>query len=121
MTDHAAKDAWARIEALGGHGVWESDMVVVSLSSTGITDDDLSLFRDFPYVQILNLSSNPLTDKALEHLAGLRELESLVVIDTQMTEGGLAAFRASHSGVEVRSEPLPPDTINPFTGEPIGE
>jgi hypothetical protein len=64
----SAKAAWARIESLGGHGVWESDMLVVSRKGSGISDDDLSLFSDFAYVQILDISSNPLSDDALKHL-----------------------------------------------------
>jgi hypothetical protein len=48
-----AQAAWEHIEALGGHGVCEPDMVVVSLSGTAIRDDDLALFREFPFVQIL--------------------------------------------------------------------
>ncbi len=48
--DRKAHAAWDRIEVLGGIGVWDGSMVVVSLAGTGITDEDLSLFRDFPYV-----------------------------------------------------------------------
>src|SRR5688572_25388520 len=90
----SAKAAWARIEALGGHGVWESDMVVVSLKGTGISDDDLSLFSEFPYVQILDISLNLLTDDSIKHLERLSSLESLIVCDTQISDRALAAFRA---------------------------
>lgn len=117
----SAKAAWARIESLGGHGVWESDMVVVSLKDTGISDDDLSLFSDFPYVQILDISSNPLTDDALKHLDGLSSLESLIAVDTQMTDAAIAAFCSANPNIKVQSQPLPPSTVNPFTGKPLHE
>ena len=96
-------------------------MVVVSLEDAGISDDDLSLFSDFPYVQILNLSGNPLTDEALEHLKDLPSLETLIVCDTRISEDAVAAFRSAHPSVDVRSRKLPSSTINPFTGKPIGE
>ena len=57
-----AQAAWERIEALGGHGVWDGEMCVVCLSNTGVTDEELSLFGDFPYVQILDLSHTGVGD-----------------------------------------------------------
>ena len=117
----SAKAAWARVESLGGHGVWERDMVVVSLKGTGIVDDDLSLFSDFPYVQILDLSFNPLTDDSLKHLKGLTSLESLNLVETEISDSAIASFRSANPNVDVQTEPLPPSTINPFTGEPFGE
>ncbi|MEZ6069788.1 MAG: hypothetical protein R3C10_05805 [Pirellulales bacterium] len=117
----AAREAWTRIESLGGHGVWDNDMVVVSLKNTGISDDDLALFKDLPQVQILDISSNAVTDEALTHLEGLNSLESLIVVDTRITNAALAAYRKAHPNVEVHSEPVPPNTINPFTGKPFGE
>src|SRR5215212_1986328 len=101
-----AKAAWARIKSLGGHGVWESDTVVVSLKGTGIRDEELSLFSDFPFVQILDISSNPLTDGALKHLGGITSLESLIVFDTQITDAALVAFCSAHPRIKVQSRPL---------------
>ncbi|MEQ8211642.1 MAG: hypothetical protein RH917_17585 [Lacipirellulaceae bacterium] len=117
----AAREAWTRIESLGGHGVWEPDTVVVSLKETGIANEDLSLFADFPFVHFLDLSSNPISDEALTHLEGLTSLESLILVDTQITEAAVEKYRSSHPDVEVRTEPLPPSTVNPFTGKPVGE
>ena len=117
--EEKGKRAWARIESLGGHGVWESDMVVVSLKDTGLSDDDLPLFSDFPYVQILDLSSNPITDDALKYLDGLNSLESLIIVNTKISEAAVASFREAHPNVEVQTGPSPPTKINPFTGEPF--
>src|SRR5262249_31403179 len=88
-----ARAAWARIEALGGYGVWEPDMVVVALGRTEVTDEDLSLFRDFPYVQMLDLSHTGIGDAGLAHLAGLEPLKDLTVIDTKISDTALDAFR----------------------------
>ncbi len=117
--DRKAYDAWNRLEALGGHGVWDGSMVVVSLVGTGITDEDLSLFRDFPYVQVLDLSHTDVSDDGLIHLAGLRLLEELSVVDTKISGPALARFRREHPDVKVTTEPAPKGTINPFTGKPM--
>jgi hypothetical protein len=111
--------AWDRIETLGGHGVWDNDMVVVSFSKTAIKDEDLSVFRDFPLVQILDLSHTSVSDEALRHLGGLSALETLDVSDTKVSAAAVKAFRHAHPSVEVTTEPPPKGTINPFTGKPI--
>jgi hypothetical protein len=141
--DRMAQAAWARIEALGGHGVWEAEIVVVALGRTAVTDEDLSLFRDFPYVQILDLSHTIIGDaglahlaglEALEgldlsytgvgdaglaHLAGLKALEGLSVIDTKISDAALDAFRRAHPSMRIVTEPPPKEAINPFTGKPF--
>jgi hypothetical protein len=114
-----AQAAWNRIEALGGHGVWERELVIVSLADTAVTDDDLSLFGDFPFVQTLDLSNTAVGDRGLVHLAGLRALEELIVIDTGISGPGLKAFQREHPTVRVVTEMPPKGTVNPFTGEPI--
>jgi hypothetical protein len=112
-----ARAAWDRIEALGGYGVWDKTMVVVSLAGAGITDEDLSLFRDFPYVQILDLSHTAVSDDGLIHLAGLPSLTDLIAIDTQISGPALAGFQRDHPAVKVTTEPPPKGSINPFTSE----
>jgi hypothetical protein len=114
-----AQAAWNRIEALGGHGVWERELVIVSLAETAVTDDDLALFRDFPFVQTLDLSHTTIGDSGLTHLAGLQALEKLTVIDTKISAPGLKAFQRAHPAVTVVTEPPPKGAINPFTGKPF--
>jgi hypothetical protein len=116
---HEAQAAWERIEALGGHGVWEPDMVVVSLAGTGVKDDDLKLFESFPHVQVLDLSDTAVSDNGLSHLAKLRVLEELVVVNTQISNGSIELFRSSHPTIKVTTEPPMKHAINPFTGKPL--
>ena len=114
-----AQAAWDRLMALGGHGVWDGDFVIVSLADTAVTDDDLAVFRDFPFVQTLDLSRAGITGAGLAHLAGATALEELVVVDTRISEPALAAFRRERPGVKVVTEPPPRGAVNPFTGKPL--
>jgi hypothetical protein len=114
-----AQAAWERIEALGGGGVWDKTIVAVCLGGTGVTDEDLSLFRDFPYVRLLDLSRTGVGDGGLEHLNGLPALEELIVIGTRISGRALEAFRRDHPSVKVTTEPPQKGLINPFTGEPL--
>ena len=114
-----AQAAWDRIEALGGHGVWESDMVVVSFGKTKVTDEDLVLFRDFPFVQILDLSDTKIGDEGLAQLEELPALEELIVTKTKISAKALEEFQRAHPTVKVTTEPPDKDTINPFTGKPF--
>src|SRR5947209_6453750 len=92
---HEARTAWERIEALGGHGVWEPDSVVVSLAGTGVTDADLELFESFPHVQVLDLSETAVGDDGLSRLAKLPVLEELIVVDTRISDASIERFRSS--------------------------
>jgi hypothetical protein len=112
-----AQAAWDRIESLGGHGVWERDMVVVSLANSGVSDDDLTLFQDFPYVQILDLSHTEVGDGGIAHLGGLHSLEALILVDTKMSESTIKAFQRNHPSVKITTEPPPKEAVNPFTGK----
>ena len=118
-TQRKAEAAWKRIESLGGDGIWDGGMVLVSLSRTAVTDDDLTLFRDFPFVQILALSHTSIGDEGLVHLAQLPALEDLIVIDTRISPDALAAFQRERPEVKVVTEPPPKGTINRLTGEPL--
>src|SRR5439155_24985930 len=90
---HEARTAWERIQALGGHGVWEPDMVVVSLAGTSITDDDLKVFGRFPDIQILDLSHTTVGDAGLSHLTRLPALRSLVLVRPRVSAGAVDRFR----------------------------
>lgn len=113
-----AEAAWDRIEALGGHGVWNGEMVFVSFAGTKVTDDDLILFHDFPYVQVLDLSGTGIGDGGLAHLAELKALEEFIVVGTKVSGPALATFRHAHPTVKVVTE-LPKGGVNRFTGLPL--
>ncbi len=114
-----AQAAWDRLMALGGHGVWDGHLVVVSLADTEVTDDDLAVFRDFPFVQVLDLSRTGVSGAGLTHLGEATALEELIVVDTKLSRPALAAFRQAHPGVKVVAKPPPKGAVNPFTGEPL--
>ena len=111
--------AWDRIEALGGSGVWEREIVIVSLANTAVTDDDLALFRDFPFVQSLDLSGTKVAGPGLAHLADASALETLIIVGTKISRTALAAFRAAHPETEVVTKAPKKGAVNPFTGEPF--
>jgi hypothetical protein len=96
-------------------------MCVVSLARTAVTDEDLSLFRDFPYIHILDLSHTGIGDAGLAHLAGLEALEGLTVIDTKISKAALDAFRQARPSMRITTEPPPKGALNPFTGKPWRE
>lgn len=116
-----AQAAWDRIEALGGHGVWDDNVVYVILAGTEVTDKDMAIFRDFPFVQLLDLSHTRVGDGALDYLDGLKALETLIVVGAQMTGSALEAFRRAHPHITVteKKERPPQGAINPFTGKPF--
>jgi hypothetical protein len=118
-TEQEARAAWDRIESLGGHGVWEPDMVVVSLAGTGITDDDLKLFSGFPHVQILDLSDTGVGDDGLGHISRIPALEELIVVNTRISDRAVEQFRGSRPAVKVTTQRAPKGATNPFTGKPI--
>jgi hypothetical protein len=118
-TQKKAQAAWDRIEALGGHGVWDGAMVVVSFGKSKVKDDDLSLFHDFPFVQILDLSDTKISDDGLAQLGELPALEELIVTNTTISAKALKEFQRAHPTVKVTTGPPPKGTINPFTGKPF--
>jgi hypothetical protein len=118
-SEHKAQAAWERIQSLGGHGVWDSEVCIVVLANTGVVDDDLSLFNELPYVEILDLSHTAISDGGLSKLGRLPALEELVLVGTKINKQAIASFRADHPSVRVRTRPPPKGSVNPFTGEPI--
>ena len=114
-----APAAWERLMALGGHGVWDGSMVVVSLADTAVTDDDLAVFRDFPFVQVLDLSHMAVNGAGLAYLADATALEELIAVGTKLRRPALEAFREADPTVEVVTKFPPKRAVNPFTGKPF--
>jgi hypothetical protein len=114
-----AQAAWDRLMALGGHGVWDADIVIVSLADSAVTDDDLGVFRDFPFIQVLDLSRTAVRGPGLAHLDAATALEKLIAFGTKLSKPALESFREAHSGIKVVTKPSPKRAANPFTGEPL--
>jgi len=111
--------AWYRMEALGGKGVWDNDLVVMSFGGTSISDADLAVFSDFPFVRILDLSNTSIGDKGIAQLPVLPALEDLIVHNTKITQAALKTFQEQNPSVKIQTTAKPKDAINPFTGKPF--
>jgi hypothetical protein len=57
-----------------------------------ITDADIKNIDDFPYLKLLSLSETPVTDKSMEYIRGLANLEVLYLDNTQITDAGLKSI-----------------------------
>jgi hypothetical protein len=111
--------AFNRIEELGANAVWEPDLCAVDFSSTNIHDEDLVVFRDFPFVQILSLANTSVTDGGLVQLEQLLNLDSVDLSGTRVTDDGVDRLRRALPNTAVTLTPPDKSNINPFTGEPF--
>lgn len=116
-----ARAAWDRIESLGGFGVWESDVCIVSFADTTLTDADLCVFDDFPYVETLDLSRTGVTGHGLLSLVALPRLEQVTIVGTSVDDVAVAEFRTRRPNVAIVSDPPETGSENPFTGKPFGQ
>lgn len=69
----------ARVEALGGGYVWESEIFAISLMDSAISDSDSSALLGLRGVQQIALDASRLSIPALRAIAGIPGLESLVL------------------------------------------
>jgi hypothetical protein len=88
----------ARIVKLGGHverklGTPDQPVIVVDLHKTRAGDEDLTVLRNFPQLQRLNLYATNVTDSGLRNLQGLKSLQVLYLNDTEIGDAGLANLR----------------------------
>ncbi len=77
----------ARIETLGGRV--ERDVVAVNLVATAVTDEDLKLLGAFPGLQKVYLHHNTIGDAGLANMQGLKNLTTLDLFDTRVTDAGI--------------------------------
>ena len=78
--------AWLR-NLLGNE--FFSDVLVVSLNWTWVTDADLEHLEALPRLQQLDLDSTAVGDAGLEHLEGLTQLQHLGLYRTKVSDAGL--------------------------------
>ncbi|MEC5125176.1 c-type cytochrome domain-containing protein [Verrucomicrobiales bacterium BCK34] len=80
-------------EAIGSASVVASNIAILNLSKTQITDDGLSLVSEMPRLVHLNLSQTGLGDSALKNISGLNELRTLNLWGTKVTDAGLKQLK----------------------------
>jgi hypothetical protein len=60
-----------------------------TLTVTGLTDFDYATLKDKPYLEVLQMANEDVTDQTLENLKGLKSLHELDLSNTQVTDEGL--------------------------------
>jgi hypothetical protein len=64
-----------------------------TLTVTGLKDFDYATLRDKPYLEVLQMANDDVTDQTLEHLKGLKKLYKLDLSNTQITDDGLPVLQ----------------------------
>ncbi len=64
-------------------------VIVVDLSFTGLTDAGLKDLAGLKQLQKLVLSGTSVTDAGMQELAGLKQLQKLELLNTEVTDAGL--------------------------------
>jgi hypothetical protein len=60
-----------------------------TLTVTGLKDFDYATLKDKPYLEVLQMANEDVTDQTLENLKGLNSLHELDLSNTQVTDDGL--------------------------------
>ncbi|MCA9193430.1 MAG: hypothetical protein KDB03_16775 [Planctomycetales bacterium] len=68
-------------------------VVYVHLDGSDIDDMWLQKISQFPYIEVVTIKSENVTDEGLQFLTCLPNLMSLVLVDTQVTSEGVTNFR----------------------------
>jgi Leucine-rich repeat (LRR) protein len=96
--DEAEDKAVKAIQEMGGRiyrdeKAKDKPIVFVSLNGTEVADPELKHLAKhlagLKQLQTLGLRRTKVTDKGLEHLAGLKQLQTLGLVSTQVTDAGL--------------------------------
>src|SRR5688500_2737788 len=72
----------------GGHAV------AVGLTSTSITDREMALLKELPYLEELSLRDTEVSDLGLAHVAGLKTLKNLDLSSTSIADSGLSHLKS---------------------------
>jgi hypothetical protein len=70
-----------------------ADSQVLDFSNRKLSDTDMQQFACAHNVRVLNLAGNSITDAGLMHLKDVSSLVMLYLMDTQVTEQGLAELQ----------------------------
>src|ERR1017187_10207282 len=89
------KEILAGVKKLGGNFRIDEKaagkpVVMIDLSNTEATDDDLARLKEFTRLEELLLRRTAITDAGLVHLKGFANLRELDLAKTKITDAGLA-------------------------------
>lgn len=79
------KEAFAKVQRLGGKVNREGSGLTVDLSGTLVEDGDLACLKVMPDLVEVDLRRTKITDKGLEHLSGIKTLQNLKIQRTAIT------------------------------------
>ena len=96
--DEAEDKAVEAIQKLGGRITWDmkvkgKPIVILDLTSTNVTDAGLKHLAGLKQLQKLVLNSTMVTDAGLKHVAGLKQLRELYLFRTKVTAKGKADLK----------------------------
>lgn len=80
------------VEALNGGYVWEREIFAISLLNASIRDADAAVLQDLRGVQQIALDATHLSASALEGIARIPDLESLVLFGSRLSDQQLSAL-----------------------------
>ena len=83
----------ARVEALGGHYVWETEVFIVALIEEPASDAEVIRLTGLHGVEQIAVDARNLSAATLRALAGIRGLESLVLYRHRLSEPELERLR----------------------------
>jgi len=90
-----------RVDALGGGSVWEPEIFAVTLYDVPISDADIAPLTGLRGVQQIALNAKNLSFSAVEAVACIPDLESLVLLQPSFSREQLSALRAIGPDIEV--------------------
>jgi hypothetical protein len=81
------------VEAIGGVYVWERETFIVALLDVPVADDDIAPLRNLVGVEQVALNARSLSWEALDTVARIPGLRSLVLADCALSEREVDALR----------------------------
>ncbi len=101
---NAAKEqaAFRKIKQQGGKIELHSHGPEITFSSLPITDDDLICLEELPHVHLVILEFVDITDRGLDHLLRIGQLDGLSIRRTKITDEGIEKLKKKFPDLNVR-------------------
>ena len=100
-TAAAEQEAFRKIKDKGGKIVQGGRGPQVSFSHLKITDDDLGCLEGLPHLHELSLENVEISDKGLEHVQSVGQIDILRIRQTKITQEGIDKLKDKFPELEV--------------------